>query len=370
MKVIRLLCLTCCGSLLVVHPTIATSQAAQVSGTLQAAAAHVTTTSDFHWHSSAPLISPKPDDTHAVKAVKDPSVVYANGKYHVFMTTAGSGGWNIATTSFKDWADAPNAPVTYLDRSAIGKGYRAAPQVFYFAPQHLWYLIFQGGDPQYSTTSNIDDPLSWTKPKPFFDKTPSILLDSKGHAGWLDFWNICDDTKCYLFNTDDGGHFFRSETSIKDFPNRYGNTTLVMKDDNPADMFEASMTYKVAGTNKYVTMIEAMGPRGRYFRSWVSDRLDGTWQPLAADPGHQFAGADTVTFSDSNWSRDVSHGELIRAGDDQMLAIDPCKPLRFLYQGLDPDSGIKDYMMLPYRLGLLNAEGPNPISAMCPTRRK
>ena len=51
------------------------------------------------------------------------------------------------------------APIIPLDKSPIGPGYRAAPEVFYFAPQKLWYLIFQGGDPFYSTTANIGDPI-------------------------------------------------------------------------------------------------------------------------------------------------------------------------------------------------------------------
>ena len=31
--------------------------------------------------------------------------------------------------------------------------------------------------------------------------------------------------------------------------------------------------------------------------------------------------------------------ELIRDGVDQTLSIDPCQPLRFLYQGLDLEKG-------------------------------
>ena len=95
----------------------------------------------FYWQSSSPLIGPQPDPTQTVYAVKDPSVVFANGKYHVFMTTAGSNGWGIAYTSFADWSSAAAAPIFPLDKSPIGPGYRAAPEVFYFAPQKLWYKI-------------------------------------------------------------------------------------------------------------------------------------------------------------------------------------------------------------------------------------
>jgi len=122
----------------------------------------------FQWSSTAPVILPKSDANHQLAAVKDPSIVYANGKYHVFMTTAGPQGWGLAYTSFRTWQEAPTAPLTFLDKSGIGPGYRAAPQVFFFAPQKRWYMVFQGGDPFYSTTMTIDDPLSWSAPQNFF----------------------------------------------------------------------------------------------------------------------------------------------------------------------------------------------------------
>ncbi|HTN39759.1 MAG TPA: non-reducing end alpha-L-arabinofuranosidase family hydrolase [Asticcacaulis sp.] len=321
---------------------------------------------DFHWTSSPPLIVPPADPTQALYGVKDPSIVYANGKYHVFMTTAGAKGWGLAYTSFKDWAHAPAAPVVMLDtRSGIGAGYHAAPEVFYFAPQKLWYLIFQSGPPFYSTTTNIDDPTSWTAAKPFFNADPDVIKEATGKAEWLDFWVICDDYKCFLFNTDDGGRFYRSETGIDEFPNGFRNTTRIMDAANRDDVFEASNTYRLQGTDSYITLIEAIGPKGRYFRVWKSDRLDGNWESLGTAPMNRFAGADNVSFPGAAWSEGISHGELVRAGFDQTLTIDPCKPLQFLYQGLDPDTHEKDYIKLPYRLGVITADTPNPVSDMC-----
>jgi len=318
----------------------------------------------FQWTSTAPVILPQPDATHDSLAVKDPSVVYANGKYHVFMTTSDSKGWHIAYTSFKDWPEASAAPVTYLERSAIGPGYRAAPQVFYFSPQHLWYLIFQGGDPMYSTTSNIDDPLSWSAAQPFFGKIPEQTKKVLGKNSWLDFWIICDEKKCYLFNSDDGGQLYRSETTIGQFPKGFTNTAIALQDSRDK-LFEASMTYKVAGTGTYITMVEAMGPKGRYFRSWTSDRLDGAWTPLADSLENPFAGADNVNFDGPAWSEGISHGELVRAGYDQTLTVDFCKPLQFLYQGVAPNSGAKEYYQLPYRLGLLTATRQPVLNSGC-----
>ena len=91
----------------------------------------------FNWTSSPPLITPQATSNAAIYGVKDPSIVYANGKYHVFLTTAGTAGWGLGYTSFEKWSDAPAAKIVPLDQSPMGPGYRAAPHVFYFAPHNL-----------------------------------------------------------------------------------------------------------------------------------------------------------------------------------------------------------------------------------------
>ena len=60
-------------------------------------------------------------------------------------------------------------PTSTRTRPACG-GYHAAPQVFYFAPQSKWYLIFQLGQPQYSTNDYISKPEAWTRPVHFFPR--------------------------------------------------------------------------------------------------------------------------------------------------------------------------------------------------------
>jgi hypothetical protein len=123
------------------------------------------------------------------------------------------------------------------------------------------------------------------------------------------------------------------------------------------------MTYKVKGADLYLTLVEAIGPGPRYYRAWTSDRLNGEWKPIpeATTFEKPFAGINNVAFDDgvTPWTRDISHGELIRDGYDETLTIDPHN-LQLLYQGRDPASGGR-YELLPYRLGLLKLAAPMEV---------
>jgi hypothetical protein len=313
--------------------------------------------SSFRWSSSAALISAKSDSSHSINAVKDPSLVYANGAWHVFATTVTAGGsYNMEYLTFADWGHAGAANPTFLDTTPIGSGYRAAPQVFYFAPQSTWYLVYQTGNASYSTNRDISNPSGWTAPRDFYSGMPDIIKNNIGSGYWVDMWVICDTAKCYLFSSDDNGHLYRSETTVADFPNGFSEPVIAMQDSNPNNLFEASNIYKVQGTNTYLMLVEAIGSDGRrYFRSWTAPAITGPWTQLAASEANPFARANNVTFTGTAWTNSISHGELVRATNDQTLTISPCG-LQLLYQGLDPSAG-GDYNSLPWRLGLLTQTG-------------
>ncbi|MFJ7996491.1 non-reducing end alpha-L-arabinofuranosidase family hydrolase [Streptomyces sp. NPDC096310] len=306
----------------------------------------------FSWSSSGALIAPKPDSTHNIAGIKDPSVVHYNGKYHVFASTASASGYNLVYLSFSDWSQAGSATHHYLDRGAIGTGYRAAPQVFYYAPQGLWYLVYQTGNASFSTNPDISNPNGWSAPRNFYSSMPDIIRQNIGNGYWVDMWVICDSANCYLFSSDDNGHLYRSQTTVSQFPNGFTNTVIAAQDANRYALFEAANVYKVQGGNQYLLLVEAIGSDGRrYFRSWTASGLGGSWTALAASEGNPFARANNVTFPAGSWTRDVSHGEMIRAGYDQTLTIPACK-LQYLYQGMNPGAS-GDYNTLPWRLGLL-----------------
>ncbi|MFI9170338.1 non-reducing end alpha-L-arabinofuranosidase family hydrolase [Streptomyces lincolnensis] len=312
----------------------------------------------FTWSSTGPLIAPRPDAAHPIVSVKDPTVFRHKGRWHVYATTANTAGaWSLAYTSFTDWSQAATAPQTFLDTNPnIGNRYAAAPQVFYFAPHKLWYLVFQNGPPVYSTTTDPTRPESWSTPRPFFDGEPPILTENKGPGGWLDFWTICDTSDCYLYFSDGNGHQYRSRTTRAEFPGGFRDTAIVLSEPNRFDLFEGGNVYRLGDSGKYLMLVEALATGSdwrRYFRAWTADRLDGTWTPLADTETNPFLRSTNVTFADGRpaWTQDFSHGEMIRSGVDQTLTIDACR-LRFLYQGMDPASS-GDYSQLPWRLGLV-----------------
>jgi hypothetical protein len=304
------------------------------------------------WKSTGVLINPISDETHNIVSVKDPTVVRYNDKWHIYATTANTqGNWSIVYLSFSDWADAAKAKPYYIDNNPNLRGYHCAPQVFYFSPHKKWYLIYQSQHPQYSTTDDISKPQTWTKPENFFEGKPA-----SAPGLWIDYWMICDSTHAYLFFTGDNGRVYRSRTKIEDFPKGMSDPVVVIEGPRN-DVFEGSMTYKIKGTGTYLTLVEAIGP-ARYYRAWISDRLDGEWKPVpGADTWEKpFAGINNVTFEDgvTPWTRDISHGELIRDGYDEKLTID-LDNLQLLYQGRDPQINPR-YDQLPYRLALLKLD--------------
>src|SRR6185295_4862417 len=303
----------------------------------------------FKWTASAPLVAPvrRPDDPCV--SVKDPTIGHGEGRWHLFCTIRSQKrSHQIEYRSFAEWKDADKAQRHILK---INPGYFCAPQVFYFTPQRKWYLIHQVSDearkilqPAYSTSTNIADPNSWSAPTWFYSEHPDNI------KAWIDFWVICDDTRAHLFFTSNNGLMWRAETRLSDFPRGWGKPQIVLQ----GDIFEASHTYRLKGLDKYLTIIEAVGENGRrYYKAYLADRLDGEWKPLAATREKPFASPVNVRDAGAHWTDSFSHGELLRAGHDERLEVDPAN-LRFLFQGVgDPERAGKKYGEIPWRLGIL-----------------
>ena len=315
------------------------------------------------WEYTAPLILPEDRPSDRSVAQKDPTVVCVKGKWHVFMTIKLKGVSAIEHCSFDTWAGAHKARRTIL--KVADSKYYCAPQVFYFRPHKKWYLIYQLGAAgkrklqiAYSTTADIADPGSWTKARSIFDSD----AEDPRREGGLDFWVICDQRRAYLFFTSLNGKLWRMWTKREDFPRGFGRLELALR----ANIFEASHTYKLKGTGKYLSIIEANPGGRRYYKAYLADRLDGEWTPVADSERKPFAGWANVrpAAGVSAWTDNISHAELIRDGCDETMPVDP-QNLRLVFQGaLQKEKAGKSYGRIPWRIGILT-----PVAQPAPSRR-
>jgi hypothetical protein len=303
----------------------------------------------FSWKATGPLVSPARRESDPCHAIKDPTIVRHDGRWHLFATIRSQKRTHqIEYLSFADWPEADRAKRHVL---SICDGYFCAPQVFWFEPHNKWYLLFQTSDaakhglvPAVSTTDTIADPKSWSAPTLLFGERP------QGVPRWIDFWVICDDVHAHLFFTSLDGQMWRSQTPLADFPRGWSEPEVALK----GDIFEASHTYKLQGRQQYLTLVESQGAGGRrYFKAYLADRLTGPWKELAATEDKPFAAAGNVEQPSRQWTDSFSHGELLRAGRDQRLEVDPAA-LQFLFQGVsDKGRSGKAYGAIPWQLGLL-----------------
>jgi hypothetical protein len=307
------------------------------------------------WNVDARVIYHRQLSPYDYYGAKDPTIVYYDGKYHVFYTGANqSGGWQMLYTSASTLSGLANASRTYM--SKIGESYFCAPEVFYFEPKGLWYLVYQDGTygAAYATTTNIADPTSWSGPKSF---------GISGNMGW-DYFIICDDTYAYMYNTpsDGSGNLYLRKTTLANFPTGWSTPTVAI-----SNTFEGAEVYKSLADGKYYLLIEDMKD-GRYYELWTSSGAGGPWTQVA----EKWAWRGNLTYNADKWTTNVSHGELIRAGYNQKLEINDINRVDFLIQGTTSLSG--DYQQIIWDLGVIrNYTGstatptPTPTSTPTPT---
>src|SRR5262245_36980788 len=88
------------------------------------------------WRVDAPILFRARAEPYDHYAVKDPTIVFSGGRYHMFYTGANaSGGWQMLYSSSTTLEGLRTAAHTFLSR--IGEAYFAAPQVLFFEPHAL-----------------------------------------------------------------------------------------------------------------------------------------------------------------------------------------------------------------------------------------
>jgi len=302
-------------------------------------------------------------------AYKDPSVVRAKDQWHIFASRVrhqqGATRYALAYFRFPDWKDAAKAEVVPL---LTQEELTCAPHVFYFRPRDTWYLFYvwqnpltHKGGPAFSSLQDIDRPETLTPPRACFPTKPAFSL-KKGF--WLDFHVIADATHAYLFFTNDAGNFLYCRTTLDAFPLGWSDPVVALEAPTSV-IFEGSITYALTDRPGYVTFIEAIGPKSqRFYNAWTAETLDGVWKPTGSNFDNPFAGPANAKPASSilPWSIHVSHGELLRAGNDERMQLDPAH-LQFLIQGWDgttrvpgiPLGKFNGYHEVPWRLGVLTA---------------
>ncbi|HZJ65797.1 MAG TPA: non-reducing end alpha-L-arabinofuranosidase family hydrolase [Kofleriaceae bacterium] len=277
-------------------------------------------------------------------AVKDPTIVFTGGRYHIFYTGANaSGGWQMLYSSASTLEGFRTATHVFMNR--ISESYFAAPEVFFFEPHGLWYLIYQDGTfgAAFATTTNIADPNSWSGPR---------SLGISGNLGW-DYYVICDDASCYMYNTPSDGsrRIYVRRTSLASFPNGWSAPSVAL-----TDTFEGTNVYRSIADGQYYLVVEDLLDN-RYYELWTSSSAGGPWTKVS----EKWAWRGNLVFNGSSWTNNVSHGEFIRAGINQKLEISDINRVDFLIQG-STQLSCCPYQQIPWDLGIIRNYRGNPTN--------
>lgn len=266
-------------------------------------------------------------------SVKDPSIVFSNGKYHLFYTarSKNASGWQMGYTSASQLSQFNTSTRTYM--SALNGGsYFCAPQVFWFSSKNRWYLIYQSGlGASFSTNTDVGNAGGWDAGK------------SMGFGDGIDFWCISDGSYVYCFySAQDGSKTIkRRRTTVANFPYGWEAATVVA-----TNTFEAPHVYKNKADGKYYMIVEDIA---RHQELWVATTLNGTWTQIS----EKWASLEDLSFQADHWTDQVSHVEALRAGTDEKMEIDNINQCDLLIQGVTKEGYTGDYADIAYDLGMI-----------------
>jgi len=334
-----------------------------------------------NWNVSGPVFTARPDHPLDNIAVKDPSIVFYNDKYHLFYTAKSathSNGHSSYSISCAYTSAATLEKLNTAERFSIDSvagDVIIAPQIFYFEPQKLWYIIAHTTEiennlsrlkPIYLSNTNIENVNGWSEIK-------KIQTGKCDDSFWIDFWVICDEKKAYMFYSDQKGSVFRLESPLNTFPEGFSSSKPELAlyvnhfdEEKSWKMFEAVHIYYVKKENKYLALLEGafqhpsrkmdIDSRNRFIFGMTADSLNGEWQRIEKSQNEFLADAANFSFQKNSGIlyTQVSHPELIRSAYNQKLEIEDYK-LTMLFQTFDGSiiSDSYSYNELPWELVLM-----------------
>jgi hypothetical protein len=273
----------------------------------------------YKWVDSGVLAVPKQIET----SLQDFTHVPYSGKHLVYasyaMRNASYG--TMVLGPFSEWSD-----MASVDQIQLPDGV-AAPTLFFFQPGNIWVLAYQGGPRDYAMSymlsSDPTDAKSWSFAWPLWKIRPPAFPIYPTLIG--------DSTNMYLFWIDyHVNKMFRSSQPNQFFPRGFSyQADVVMKNFEETARLAGVQVYSVKDMAQYLMIVEVIGDNGRFYRSFTSTSLDGSWLPQATSESSPFAGKAN---SGAAWTDHISNGDIIRSNPDQTFTIDACN-LQLLYQG-------------------------------------
>jgi hypothetical protein len=286
------------------------------------------------WRVQARCFQDGPSGSFDDIAVKDPSIVYSGGRYHLFYTGRDNNDWRMGYASASSISGLSSASHTYMSTLNVGS-YFCAPQVFYCEAKGQWYLVYQSGQgATYSTNSDVGNPNGWSAGRSMFS------------GSYLDYWIIREGNTMYIFYApgDDSRTIKRRSTSVSNFPSGWGGESTVA-----TNTFEGLAVYKNNADGQYYMVVEDIN---RHFELWRASSPGGSFTKLSEEWAHR----DDLIYEADHWTDQVSHGEILRAGTNEYMEVNNLDDCTIIFQGV-PDGNYGEYWQIPYDIGTMRNGG-------------